>query len=89
MREDIIAELEDEVDRDEHHPLTREVTNESMAGSMSRQSSRSTMRQEAGTLSARPRHQAQARAAPSDKGESLRIVVERSSYDTSLRTPGS
>jgi hypothetical protein len=89
MREDIIAEFEDEVDRDEHHPLTREVTNESMAGSMSRQSSRSTMRQEAGTLSARPRHQAQARAAPGEKAESLRIVVERSSYDTSLRTPGS
>ena len=89
MREDIIAEFEGDPDRDEGHPLKREMTNDS-AGSMSRQSSRSTMRQEAGTLSARPRQKSLVR--PTEKKEktadTLKIVVGRASYDA-LRSPGS
>ncbi|KAL2260082.1 hypothetical protein VTK26DRAFT_6021 [Humicola hyalothermophila] len=55
MREDIIAEFEGEMDR-EGNALRRQLTNDSTSttGGISRQSSRSTMRQE-GTLSARPR----------------------------------
>lgn len=60
MREDILAQYEEDMDRDEH-PLRRESTNESIStsGGMSRQSSQSTMRQGSGTLSARPREQGQ------------------------------
>jgi hypothetical protein len=56
MREDIIAEFEEEIEREEHQ-LSRETTNDSIStnGGMSRQSSRSTMRLETGPLSARPR----------------------------------
>jgi hypothetical protein len=91
MREDIIAEFEEEMDREEHQ-LSREMTNESIitAGSMSRQSSRSTMRQEAGTLSARPRQQSQPNATERRvKGEPLKIVIDRTPFDLSLRTPAS
>jgi hypothetical protein len=87
MREDIIAEFEGDTDREEH-PLRREMTNDS-AGSMSRQSSRSTMRQEAGALSARPRQQSLVKPGEKkEKPETLKIVVDRASYDA-LRTPGS
>ncbi|GAB1315410.1 hypothetical protein MFIFM68171_05620 [Madurella fahalii] len=57
MREDIIAEFEEEMDREDHHQLKREMTNESIStnGCISRQSSRGTMRLETGMLSARPR----------------------------------
>jgi hypothetical protein len=62
MREDILAQYEEDMDRDEN-PLKRVPTNESVStsGGMSRQSSQSTMRQERGTLSARPREQPQIR----------------------------
>lgn len=65
MREDIIAEFEGEMDRDEN-PLKREMTNDSSSTTtgMSRQSSQSTMRQE-GTLSARPRQGSQVRGGTS------------------------
>ncbi len=95
MREDIIAEFEgDNPDRDELQ-LRRVTTAESImtANSMSRQSSMSTMRQEMGTLSARPRHQAGPLPLPPTKMEknnnTLKIIVDRSSYDSSLRTPAS
>ncbi|KAK4119047.1 hypothetical protein N657DRAFT_684733 [Parathielavia appendiculata] len=91
MREDIIAEFEEEMDREEHQ-LSRQVTNESIctAGSMSRQSSRSTMRQEVGALSARPRQQNQANAAEKKgMGEPLTLQIDRRSYEPSLRTPAS
>ena len=89
MREDIIAEFEGDPDRDEGHPLKREMTNDS-AGSMSRQSSRSTMRQEAGTLSARPRQKSLVKPAEKKEkaADTLTIVVDRASYD-GLRSPGS
>ncbi|KAL2132219.1 hypothetical protein VTI74DRAFT_4075 [Chaetomium olivicolor] len=80
MREDIIAEFEEEMDREDNQ-LRREITNDSMA--MSRQSSRSTMRQETGTLSARPRQQS------FGKADTLRISVDRSMDDLPLRTPAS
>ncbi|KXX76063.1 hypothetical protein MMYC01_208260 [Madurella mycetomatis] len=56
MREDIIAEFE-EMDREDHHQLKREVTNESTStnGGISRQSSRGNTRLETGALGARPR----------------------------------
>ncbi|AEO63847.1 uncharacterized protein THITE_2109442 [Thermothielavioides terrestris NRRL 8126] len=96
MREDIIAEFEDEIEREEQQ-LRRERTNDSFgtSGSMSRQSSRSTMRQEVGALSARPRHQTQPNGVPAtvqgkDKPGPLKVLVERSPYDSlSLRTPAS
>lgn len=100
MREDIIAEFEgDSTDRDDLQ-LRRVTTAESImtANSMSRQSSMSTMRQEMGTLSARPRHQAgpplplpPLPPAKLDKNSNtLKIIVDRSSYDSSsLRTPAS
>ncbi|KAK0707280.1 hypothetical protein B0H67DRAFT_556008 [Lasiosphaeris hirsuta] len=62
MREDIIAEFEDELDREEANTLSRQVTGDSsmsMSG-VSRQSSLSTMRNSdnsMGTLSARPQQQ--------------------------------
>ncbi|KAK3350337.1 hypothetical protein B0T25DRAFT_483268 [Lasiosphaeria hispida] len=62
MREDIIAEFEDELDREEANTLSRQVTGDSsvsMSG-VSRQSSMSTMRNSVnsmGTLSARPLQQ--------------------------------
>lgn len=84
MREEIIAEFDGDADREEHQ-LRREMTNDSMAG-MSRQSSRSTMRQEVGTLSARPRQQ---NASEKDRTDALKILVDRTSYDPSLRTPAS
>ncbi|KAK3987114.1 hypothetical protein QBC44DRAFT_128855 [Cladorrhinum sp. PSN332] len=63
MREDILAEFEDEADREEHLQLKREATNDSCGTSLlSRQSTVSSMRPEMGTLSARPRHQASLRA---------------------------
>ncbi|KAH6843383.1 hypothetical protein B0I37DRAFT_393614 [Chaetomium sp. MPI-CAGE-AT-0009] len=75
MREDIIAEFEDDMDRDEHHDLRREITNDSMT----RQSSRSTIRQETGALSARPRPPAEVKATEKPKkGDPLRIVIDRS-----------
>jgi hypothetical protein len=92
MREDIIAEFEEEMDREEHHQLSREMTNESIitAGSMSRQSSRGTMRQEPGTLSARPRQQSQPNATERRlKLEPLKVVIDRTPLDLSLRTPAS
>ena len=58
MREDIIAEFEEDTDRDEHN-LDRHITNDSSASSsrISRQSSASTMRTyETGTLTMRPQH---------------------------------
>ncbi|KAK3898165.1 hypothetical protein C8A05DRAFT_38255 [Staphylotrichum tortipilum] len=95
MREDIIAEFEgDNTDREDHQ-LRRVTTAESImtANSMSRQSSMSTMRQEMGTLSARPRHQAQPLPLPTatmmEKNNTLKIIVDRTSYDSSLRTPAS
>ncbi|KAK4151582.1 hypothetical protein C8A00DRAFT_35780 [Chaetomidium leptoderma] len=92
MREDIIAEFEDETDRDDHQ-LKRVMTNDSLgtAGSMSRQSSRSTMRQEMGPLSARPRQQSQGKPTTETRetGEPLRVVVDRTSYEPLLRTPSS
>ncbi|EAQ85435.1 hypothetical protein CHGG_09449 [Chaetomium globosum CBS 148.51] len=93
MREDIIAEFEDDMDRDEHHDLRREVTNDSIgtSGSMTRQSSRSTIRQEPGALSARPRPppgEMKATEKPT-RGDPLRITIDRSPYDASLRTPAS
>ena len=92
MREDIIAEFEDDIDRDEHHELRREVTNDSIgtAGSMTRQSSRSTIRQEPGALSARPRPPAEMKATEKPpRGDLLRITIDRSPFDVSLRTPAS
>ncbi|KAK4222038.1 hypothetical protein QBC38DRAFT_103057 [Podospora fimiseda] len=63
MREDILAEFEDETDRDDHVQLKRTPTNDSCGTSlMSRQSTVSSLRPEMGTLSARPRHQASLRA---------------------------
>ncbi|KAJ4288743.1 hypothetical protein N0V88_007277 [Collariella sp. IMI 366227] len=87
MREDIIAEFEDEMDREDNQ-LRREITNDSMA--MSRQSSRSTMRQESGTLSARPRQQSFGKAVIEKKDKldnTLRITLDRAMYDST--TPGS
>jgi len=84
MREEIIAEFDGDADREEHQ-LRREMTNDSMAG-MSRQSSRSTMRQEAGTLSARPRQQ---NVPEKERIDTVKILVDRTSYDTPLRTPAS
>ncbi|KAK3291189.1 uncharacterized protein B0H64DRAFT_44160 [Chaetomium fimeti] len=86
MREDIIAEFEDDMDRDDHHELRREITNDSMT----RQSSRSTIRHEAGALSARPRPPPEVKATEKPtKGDPLRIMIDRSPYDASLRTPAS
>ncbi|KAK4097996.1 hypothetical protein N658DRAFT_518275 [Parathielavia hyrcaniae] len=90
MREDIIAEFEEEADREDHHQLSRQVTNESIftAGSMSRQSSRSTMRQEVGALSARPRQQSQASAAERmGAGEPLPVLVDRRLCEPPMRPP--
>ncbi|KAL2200144.1 hypothetical protein P885DRAFT_28566 [Corynascus similis CBS 632.67] len=91
MREDIIAEFEDDMERDEHHELNREMTNDSIgtAGSMTRQSSRSTMRQEMGTLSARPPQPADMgpRRERPPNGDLLRIVIDQSPFDPSIRTP--
>ncbi|KAK4211524.1 hypothetical protein QBC37DRAFT_290111 [Rhypophila decipiens] len=63
MREDIIAEFEEDLDRNEHG-IDRHVTNDSSASSsrISRQSSASTMRtgtHETGALSMRPQHHQQ------------------------------
>ncbi|KAK4237811.1 hypothetical protein C8A03DRAFT_15690 [Achaetomium macrosporum] len=82
MREEIIAEFEEEIEREEHH-LRRETTNDSVttAGSVSRQSSRSTMRLETGTLSARPRHQVKEKAVPS------RAPIDQAPYEASRHTP--
>jgi hypothetical protein len=84
MREEIIAEFEEEVEREEHQ-LRRHVTNDSVttAASMSRDSSRCTMRLETGTLSAvpRPRHQAKEKAAPS------RAPSDPALYESSRHAP--
>jgi hypothetical protein len=91
MREDIIAEFEDDMDRDDHHELRRETTNDSFgtAGSMTRQSSRSTIRQEPGALSARPRPADIKTTEKPTRGDLLRITIDRSPFDVSLRTPAS
>ncbi|KAK4168159.1 hypothetical protein QBC43DRAFT_115374 [Cladorrhinum sp. PSN259] len=63
MREDILAEFEDDAEREEHLQLKREATSDSCGTSMmSRQSTVSSLRPEIGALSARPRHQASLRA---------------------------
>jgi hypothetical protein len=87
MREDIIAEFEDDADREEHHELRRETTNDSMVnpGGMSRQSSRSTIRLDTGALSARPRPPPEVKAPERPaRGDLLRIVIDRSSFDPHL-----
>ncbi|KAK3303731.1 uncharacterized protein B0T15DRAFT_282983 [Chaetomium strumarium] len=84
MREEIIAEFEEDIEKEEHQ-LRREVTNDSVttAGSVSRESSRCTMRLETGTLSAvpRPRHQAKEKAVPS------RAPSDQASHESSRNTP--
>ncbi|KAK0744522.1 hypothetical protein B0T21DRAFT_380761 [Apiosordaria backusii] len=68
MREDILAEYEDDADREEQHSLQREVTNDSSGMSMmSRQSSlsKNTVRVETNPLTARPRHQDSVRSRDS------------------------
>ncbi|KAL2016788.1 hypothetical protein VTK56DRAFT_3001 [Thermocarpiscus australiensis] len=92
MREDIIAEFEGEMEREEHQ-LKREMTNESVAtsGGVSRQSSRSTMRLEAGTLSARPRQQIQPRTGTgAEKEKGIRgqalPALDQPVYETTLGT---
>ncbi|AEO55692.1 hypothetical protein MYCTH_2299779 [Thermothelomyces thermophilus ATCC 42464] len=91
MREDIIAEFEGDMERDEHHELRREMTNDSIgtSGSMTRQSSRSTMRQEMGALSARPRRpsEAEPRREHLTSGDLLGVVIPQSPLDPTIRTP--
>jgi len=92
MREDIIAEFEETLDREEDEELQRQVTNGSSSG-VSRQSSMSTMRTVdaggIGALSARPQHQPQIRVSTSNtdmkKGavrEQILLMMDRPSDDT-------
>ncbi|KAM7208373.1 hypothetical protein V8F20_001351 [Naviculisporaceae sp. PSN 640] len=84
MREDIIAEFEEDLDRNEHN-LDRHATNDSSASSsrISRQSSASTMRHasyEPPTLSMRPQHHQQPQirlsgGSTDNKVESRHIAV--------------
>ncbi|KAH6618323.1 hypothetical protein B0J18DRAFT_276092 [Chaetomium sp. MPI-SDFR-AT-0129] len=75
------------------------------SGSMTRHSSTSTMRQPKGTLSARPpeiprfpppsqlpskpKPKPKSRSEKSGKADLLRVVIDRSPFDPSIRTPGS
>ncbi|KAK4666332.1 hypothetical protein QC763_404830 [Podospora pseudopauciseta] len=91
MREDILAEYEDNTDQEEHPGLKREVTNDSSGMSMmSRQSSfsMSTVRAEANPLSARPRHQDSVRSRASSsaveqsgKHGHILVMMDESSSD--------
>lgn len=94
MREDIIAEFESGMERDEHHhELRRDTTRDSFSSgsSMTRQSSRCTMRQDMGTLSARPRHSSDAelRGEHLAGGDLLGVAIPQSPFDPVVRTPAS
>jgi len=85
MREDIIAEFEENMGREEEEDLQRDVTNDSGSG-VSRQSSMSTMRTvevaSFGALSARPRHNSIRTSPGASKGvirEQILVMMDRSS----------
>lgn len=107
IHEDIIAEFEGDMGPEDHHELRRVLTSDSFgtSGSMTRQSSTSTMRQPKGTLSARPadvpkfpptsqlpaipKPKPKSRSEKPGKADLLRVVIDRSPFDPSIRTPGS
>lgn len=88
MREDILAEYGGGIERQDHR-RRREATKESTAtsGSISRQSSRSTMRQEPCILSGRPIHPGRVRLSASTLEEEEDVLppptVELSTHDLS------